>query len=242
MQQLTATIIPPPTVNMMSWDEDHCSQYKEHGHIARNCPDIRCFECDEYGHIVMDCPHRIPPLGTPAKLSPVQTAQKPPHQVKLQTLLWRQGQEKPFQVTVTFSHTLQLKSTWFIQRPFQVVTQGNHPHPQSRSQCSSSTYRSYSHQSHHDTPHWWHQRSSVHSSSYHSRDWSHSHLDQSYKSPRWDLHRSHLHSSRSQSKPHHKKNTRVKIEDPHMDYYSSDDHSSNSGEETDHKTKCHLSK
>ena len=67
VQQLTATIIPPSTVNMMSNDEDRCFQCQEQGHIARNCPDIRCFKCDEYGHIVMDCPHRIPPLGTPAK-------------------------------------------------------------------------------------------------------------------------------------------------------------------------------
>ena len=67
IQQLTATIIPPCTVNMMSEEEDHCFQCQEQGHIAKNCPNIRCFECDEYGHIVMDCPHRIPPSGTPAK-------------------------------------------------------------------------------------------------------------------------------------------------------------------------------
>ena len=67
IQQLTATITPPSTVNMTSNDEDHCFQCQEQGHLARNCPKLRCFECDEYGHIVMDCPHRIPPLGTPAK-------------------------------------------------------------------------------------------------------------------------------------------------------------------------------
>ena len=67
MQQLTATITPPSMVNMMSNDEDCCFQCQEHGHIARNCPNIRYFECDEYGHIVMDCPHRIPPLGTAPK-------------------------------------------------------------------------------------------------------------------------------------------------------------------------------
>ena len=67
--QLTATITPPSMVNMMSNDEDHCFQCQEHGHIARNCPNIRCFECDEYCHIVMDCPHGIPPLGTLAKHS-----------------------------------------------------------------------------------------------------------------------------------------------------------------------------
>ena len=67
VQQLTATITSPSTVNMMSNDDDRCFQCQEHGHIARNCPNIRCFECDEYGHIVMDSPHKIPPLGTPAK-------------------------------------------------------------------------------------------------------------------------------------------------------------------------------
>ena len=79
VQQLTATITPPSMVNMMLNDEDCCFQCQEHGHIARNCPNIRYFECDEYGHIVMDCPHRITPSGTSAKQSPSQTAQKPPH-------------------------------------------------------------------------------------------------------------------------------------------------------------------
>ena len=67
VQQLTAMIIPPSTVNMMSNDEDCCIQCQEQGHIARNFPNFRCFECDKDGHIVMDCPHMIPPLGTQAK-------------------------------------------------------------------------------------------------------------------------------------------------------------------------------
>ena len=67
LQQLTATITPPSMVNMMSNNEDHCFQCQEHGHTARNCPNLRCFECDEYSHIIMDCPHRIPPFRTPAK-------------------------------------------------------------------------------------------------------------------------------------------------------------------------------
>ena len=65
-QQLTATIIPPSTVNVMSKEEDCCFQCQEPGHIAQNCLQIRCYKCIEYGHIVMDCPHRIPPSGTPA--------------------------------------------------------------------------------------------------------------------------------------------------------------------------------
>ena len=67
VQQVTAMIIPPSTVNMMSSEEDHCFQCQEQGHIDQNCPTIRCFKCDKYGHIVMVCPHRIPPLGMPAK-------------------------------------------------------------------------------------------------------------------------------------------------------------------------------
>ena len=65
VQQLTAMITPPSTVNMMSNDEDHCFQCQEQGHIARICPTIRCCKCD--GKIVIDFPHRIPPLGTTPK-------------------------------------------------------------------------------------------------------------------------------------------------------------------------------
>ena len=36
VQQLTATIIPPSTVNMMSNEEDHCFQCQEQGHIVWN--------------------------------------------------------------------------------------------------------------------------------------------------------------------------------------------------------------
>ena len=56
-QQLTATIIPPSMVNVMSHKEDHCFQCQELGHIAQDCPHIQCYECDECGHIVMDCLH-----------------------------------------------------------------------------------------------------------------------------------------------------------------------------------------
>ena len=65
-QQLTATLIPCSTVNVMSNEEDRCFQCQEAGHIVGNCPNVRCFEHDEYGHIVVHCPHRIQPSGTPA--------------------------------------------------------------------------------------------------------------------------------------------------------------------------------
>ena len=223
VQQLTATIIPSSTVKMMSNEKDHCFQCQEEGHITWKCPNIRCFECDKYGHIVMDCPTQDTSFGNPSKTSPTQTSQKLPCQIKLKVPPWRQIQAKSFQITIPFSQTLQLKSSWFIRGC-------------TRSQHSHSTYRDYSHQSHCDTPHWPHCRSSTHrrSSVYHSRDHSRSHSCPSYKSSRWDLHRSHSHSSRSWGKPHLKNNLMVKIEDPHMDYYSSDEHSSDSGEEANH--------
>ena len=65
IQQLIAMIIPPSTVNMMSHEEDCCFQCQGQGHVAQNCPHIRCYECDEYDHTNMDCPYKIPPSGTP---------------------------------------------------------------------------------------------------------------------------------------------------------------------------------
>ena len=43
-QQLTAMIIPPSTVNVMSNEDDCCFQCQEPGHITQNCPHIRCYE------------------------------------------------------------------------------------------------------------------------------------------------------------------------------------------------------
>ena len=63
-QQLTATLLPSSTVNMMSNEGDHCFQYQELGQIACNCPNMHCFESDEYGHIAADCLDKIPLSGT----------------------------------------------------------------------------------------------------------------------------------------------------------------------------------
>ena len=65
-QQLTATLLAPFPVNVMSKKGDQCFQCQELGHISDNCPNVYCFECNEYGHIAADCPDRIPPSGTPA--------------------------------------------------------------------------------------------------------------------------------------------------------------------------------
>ena len=65
IQQVTAMIIPPSTVNVMLNKENCCFECQELGHITQHCPHIRCYECDKYGHTVMDYPHRTPPSGTP---------------------------------------------------------------------------------------------------------------------------------------------------------------------------------
>ena len=64
-QQLTATIISPWTVSVMSNKEHCCFQYQEPTHITWCCPHNGCYKFDKYGHIIMGCPHRIPPFGTP---------------------------------------------------------------------------------------------------------------------------------------------------------------------------------
>ena len=65
-QQLAATLLPSPMVNVMSNEGDQCFQCHELGHITHHCPNVCCFECNEYGHIAVDCPDRIPPSGTSA--------------------------------------------------------------------------------------------------------------------------------------------------------------------------------
>ena len=65
-QQLTTTLLPSSTVNMMSSEDNKCFQCQESGHIACHCPHIQCFDCNEYGNVAADCPDKIPPSGTPA--------------------------------------------------------------------------------------------------------------------------------------------------------------------------------
>ena len=65
--QLTATLLPSSSVNIMSSDDDKCFQCHESEHMACHCPCIKCFDCDEYGHVMADCPDQIPPSGTPAR-------------------------------------------------------------------------------------------------------------------------------------------------------------------------------
>ena len=65
-QQLTATLLPSSSMNIMSSNDDKCFQCQELGHMACHCPCIKCFDCDEYGQVAADCPNKIPPSGMPA--------------------------------------------------------------------------------------------------------------------------------------------------------------------------------
>ena len=65
-QQLTATLLPSSTVNVITNEGDQCFQCQELGHLSCNCPNVCSFECNECGHKAADCPDRIPPSGTPA--------------------------------------------------------------------------------------------------------------------------------------------------------------------------------
>ena len=54
-QQLTTSLLPSSTVNVMLSDNDKCFQCQESGHMTHHCPHIKCFDCDEYGHVATDC-------------------------------------------------------------------------------------------------------------------------------------------------------------------------------------------
>ena len=69
-QQLTSSLLPASSVNVMTSDQEKCFQCQEVGHMARYCPHIRCYDCDNYGHVAMDCPDKILPLGMPARCRP----------------------------------------------------------------------------------------------------------------------------------------------------------------------------
>ena len=46
-QQLTASLLPSTTVNIMTNEGDQCFQCQELGHITCNCPNVHCFQCDK---------------------------------------------------------------------------------------------------------------------------------------------------------------------------------------------------
>ena len=65
-QQLTSSLLPMSSVNVMTTDQEKCFQCQEVGHMACYCPHIKCYDCDKYGHVAMDCPDKIQPSGMPA--------------------------------------------------------------------------------------------------------------------------------------------------------------------------------
>ena len=69
-QQLTSSLLPTSSVNVMTTDQDKCFQCQEVGHMARYCPHIKCYDCDNYGHVAMDCLDKILPSGMPARCRP----------------------------------------------------------------------------------------------------------------------------------------------------------------------------
>ena len=69
-QQLTSSLLPASSVNVMTTDQDKCFQCQEVGHMAHYCPCIKCYDCNNYGHVAMDCPDKIPPSGMPAHHRP----------------------------------------------------------------------------------------------------------------------------------------------------------------------------
>ena len=65
-QQLTSSLLPASSVNVMTTDQEKCFQCQEVGHMVHYCPHIKCYDCDNYGHVAMDCPDKILPSGMPA--------------------------------------------------------------------------------------------------------------------------------------------------------------------------------
>ena len=153
VQQLTATIISPSMVNMMTNDKDRCFQCQEHGHIARHFPNNRWFECHEYGHIVMDCPHMIPPLGTPAK----HHKSKPHKSHHTRSSSRHHYEDRDKQRHLRSQPHFHRDCSSSHQDPHRGHCRSWHRdtchHHRSSSQCLNSTYRSYSYQPCHDTPH-----------------------------------------------------------------------------------------
>ena len=182
-QQLTATLLPLSTVNVMSHKEDRCFQCQESGHIARHCPNVCCFECDKNGHIVVDCPNHIPPSGMPEHL----------HRPKSHTRHWTRSPSHHYHQD-RYRHS-RSRSQFHphryhshshhdsYRRHSRSYHRENRHHHRSTSWCPhSSNYHSC-----HDTLHC---RSSSHrSSSTYSRDQSRSHSHSAYKPSKQALHK-----------------------------------------------------
>ena len=174
-QQLTTTLLPSSTVNVMSSEDDICCLCQESRYMAHHCPHIQCFDCDEYGYVAADCPNRIPPSGMPAchKRHHSSTG----HQTRSISRHQHRDSHR-FSRSRSQSHTHRYQS---------------HSHNNSHRSCSRSyhrhPHRSTSHHPHSSTYHYRcntpHRRSPSHrSSSTHFRDCSRSRPHTSYRSSR----------------------------------------------------------
>ena len=137
------------------------------------------------------------------KSSPTQTSQELPCQINFKAPPWRQGRQSQSRSQPHFHRHCRLSHHESYRGCSRSQHQDNCSHHMNSSWCSCFTYKGYSHQSHCNTPHQPHYRSSTHKSSlvYHSKHHIRSCSWPSYKSSRQDLHRSSSHSSRSQEKP-----------------------------------------
>ena len=191
-QQLTATLIPSSTVNVMSHAEDRCFQCWESGYIAWHCQNICCFECDEYGHIVVDCPHHIPPSGTPACHHRQKSHTR--HHTRSTSCHHHQDRyrhSRPRSQSCPHRYHSHSHCNSY-RRHSRSHHRDNRHHHRSTSWCSHSS----NFLSHHDTPH--HRSSSHSSSSMDSQDQSRSHSHSAYKPNKQTLHKSSTHPSRPQ--------------------------------------------
>ena len=221
-QQLTATLLPLSTVNVMLSEDAQCFQCQESGHMACHCPSVRCFNCDEYGHVVADCPDKIPPSGTP------------PHHGKQHS-----GMRHWTRSTSRHSHRDRHR---FSRSRSHLCTHRYRSHSWNNSQRSHSrSYHRHPHRStschrYPNTYHYWqdtpHRRSSSHSSSSaHSRVCSRSRPHTLHKTSWTASSKPSYSSNKTPWKHRDKKYKKVTTDDPLSDYYSSDELSSDSEED-----------
>ena len=209
-QQLTATLIPSSTVNVMSHEEDGCFQCQESGHIACHCPNAWCFECDEYEHIVVDFPHRIPPSGTPACHHRSQSQHR--HHNRSTSYHHHEDRYKHSRSRSQLHHQRYCSQSCHnsYRGHSRSYHRNNRRHHRSNSQCPHSN--TYIHYSHNDTPH---RRSSSHrSSSPYSWDCSRSCSWSAYGPAKKTSHQNSSHFRRSQGNVDTKRNSKVTIDDP----------------------------
>ena len=220
-QQLTTTLLPMCTVNVMFHEDDRCFQYQESGHIVCHCPNVCCFKYSEYGHIMMDCPDQIPPSGTLAhhhrKESNIRHCTRSPskhhHQDRYRHSRSR-SQSHPHRYQ-SYSH----------HNSYRSHSRSHHRcHHRSTSQCHhSSTYRYC-----HDKPHC--RLSSHRTTLAHSRNHSRSRSSSAYWPSKKTQYKTSSWHSRTPAKSQDRRHPRATIDDPQTDFYSSGE-SSNSNDD-----------